>query len=108
MLHDGSIKEEDKFNNGTTEGILYWYHDYAVEYLEHNGKCSRCHCNEWCTNQTECKTEIKKYRKMDLKNKNIHLELLGRVCVASESGYIANYVVEELKKLSRYSCNHMG
>ena len=36
------------------------------------------------------------------------LYLLGRVCIHSESGYILNNVVNKLRDISEYSCNHMG
>ena len=108
MIHEASTKDEDKFNNDTTESIFYWYLDYATEYLRHNGKCKRCWKREWCSNHTACKEEIRKYRHMGLKNKNYHLELLGQICVASECGYITDYVVDRLEKISQHSCNHMG
>lgn len=36
------------------------------------------------------------------------LYMLGRVCICSESGYILNDVVEKLRPLCEYACNHMG
>ena len=108
MVHDGLLETEDKFKNETTEGMLYWYKDFAVHYLEYNGKCKKCWRNEYCSRHTECKAEMKQYRKMKLKESNYHLELLGQVAIASESGYIPNYIVEKLEDISEYSCNHMG
>ena len=51
--------------------------------------------------------------KEDIIKRNVPLEqaalyLLGRVCICSESGYILNNVVEKLRKISEFSCNHMG
>lgn len=33
---------------------------------------------------------------------------LGKVCIYSECGLIPEYIVEQLSKISNYSCNHMG
>lgn len=35
-------------------------------------------------------------------------DLLGQVCIYSESGHIPEYVVDKLRKISEFSCNHMG
>lgn len=35
-------------------------------------------------------------------------DLLGQVCIYSESGNIPEYVVDKLRKISEFSCNHMG
>ena len=36
------------------------------------------------------------------------LYLLGKICVESECGYMPEYVVNGLRKISQFSCNHMG
>ena len=35
-------------------------------------------------------------------------DLLGQVCIYSESGNIPEYIVDKLRKISEFSCNHMG
>ena len=39
---------------------------------------------------------------------NACLLYLGKVCIYSECGLIPEYIVEQLSKISNYSCNHMG
>lgn len=36
------------------------------------------------------------------------LYILGKICVDSESGNMPEYVVDKLRDISRYGCNHMG
>lgn len=99
---------ESKHNIGYDSEILDWYFPYLREAMKFNNSCDGCN-DEYCEKE-ECLA-----LKEDLKNKykNIPdekacLYFLGRVCVYSECGYVADYVVEKLCKISEYSCNHMG
>lgn len=87
--------------------ILDWYFEYIEEAFKNMESCEKCNHSNWCDRE-ECKQQ-----KTFLKDKNIPenkacLYLLGRICVYSECGYIPDYVVEKLSKISEYSCNHMG
>lgn len=47
-------------------------------------------------------------RKVKKSNTTPPHTLLGQICIYSESGNIPECIVEELRKISEFSCNHMG
>lgn len=90
-------------------GVLGWYFPYIDKAFGHPKSCDGCWHIEYCE---YCKEDCDKQRKLIATN-NIPedkacLYLLGRVCIHSESGYIHEYVVDKLKDIAEYYCNHMG
>lgn len=64
------------------EDVLYWYfNEDEVEY---------------------------KTKQLNITEEQAPLYILGKVCVSSESGNIPSYVVNKLRDISGFSCNHMG
>ena len=54
-----------------------------------------------------CKT-YKKMQSKDINPENAVLMILGKICIHSECGRIPGFVVNKLRDISNYSCNHMG
>lgn len=89
--------------------VIGWYFPYIEEAFKYEGSCDGCWHAEYCE---YCKEDCAEQREL-IANHNIPedkacLYLLGRVCIHSESGYIPDYVVQKLSKISEFSCNHMG
>lgn len=101
-LHYGKGDKEIHYVNAKSN-IFEWYYEYAEE--EDCEKCWR-KGEDWLCDQKECKKQREIIK--DVPKEQACLYLLGRVCIYSECGYIPNYVVEKLEKISNYSCNHMG
>lgn len=90
-------------------GIIGWYYSYIEEAFKYPEACEGCPKLEWCEYCfEECMESKRKIRDGDIPEDKACLYMLGRVCVHSECGYIPEYVVEKLKEISEYSCNHMG
>lgn len=89
---------------------LGWYFPYAEEAFDENHNCETCRNKEWCDSddKKECEDIKSLICGKKVPEKQACLHLLGRVCIHSESGYIPDYIVKKLKKISEYSCNHMG
>lgn len=89
--------------------VLGWYYSYIDEAFKHPETCEGCSEVEWCEYcLEECTKSRKKIADGNIPEDKACLYMLGRVCIHSESGYIPAYVVEKLKEVSEYSCNHMG
>lgn len=101
-LHYDGDKEIHHVNSESD--ILDWYFEYAEKELD-NQSCDTCSWASWCDKE-ECKEERKMVK--NTPEDKMCLYLLGRICVYSECGYIADYVVDKLSEISEYSCNHMG
>ena len=86
--------------------ILQWYFPYFDECIA-GCDCDSCAENDWC-DRNECLENKEIIMSKNVPEKYACLYLLGRICIHSESGYIPNYVVNKLKEISEYSCNHMG
>ena len=92
-----------------TSDVVGWYYCY-IEDIFDCSTCEDCSNYKWCKDY--CKEECDKTR-LKIKDKEVQKDkaclcLLGRVCIYSECGYIPEYVVEKLREISEYSCNHMG
>ena len=87
--------------------VLNWYFPYIDEVFKYSGDCEACGQYEWC-NQEKCMCELDDILTNNIPEDKACLYMMGRVCIHSESGYIPDYVVEKLSKVSEYSCNHMG
>ena len=70
-------------------------------------KCSECSDFLYCDAQDVLKESIKEVQK-DSDNNQTIINFFGRFCVASECGFMSDYVEEVLKDMSTFSCGHMG
>lgn len=84
-------------------GYYFPYIDMAFE----NKTCKECGNDFWC-NKKECASQKEKIKRVVVDEEKACLYLMGKICVYSESGYIPEYVVKKLKRVSEYSSNHMG
>ena len=87
--------------------VLNWYFPYINEAFNYANNCEACGQSEWCDKE-ECMCEREDILTRNIPEDKACLYMMGRVCIHSESGYIPDYVVEQLCKVSEYSCNHMG
>lgn len=108
LLHDGvypggkKYKEQEDEKNYTYNEIVSWYCPYADGHdTIPAGYCEHCEDREYCGGEDA----------RDAVNSNTELsitERFGQICVYSECGYIADYVVEQLGEIAHLWCNHMG
>lgn len=103
-----SNKEELTKTLNEESWILDWYFPNIREVVKFNGDCDKCDSNNYCWSKKECKETQKYIETHEIDMSNICLDILGRVCIESESGYIPEYIVDKLKSISNYCCNHMG
>ena len=87
--------------------VLNWYFPYADEAFQYAGNCAECGYAEWCDKE-ECVHTREDILTSNIPEDKACLYMMGRVCIHSECGYIPDYVVEKLCRVSEYSCNHMG
>ena len=93
----------------STSSIVNWYFPYIEEAYKYSATCDGCRdvkYREYC--HRECAKASEVIKDNNIPEDKACLYLLGRVCIHSECGYIPNYVVEKLRDISEYSCNHMG
>lgn len=90
--------------------VLKWYYSYIEEAFENIDNCNNCTYSDWCDkyDRDECERQKEFIKTENIPEDKACLYLLGRICIHSECGYIPEYVVEKLHKISEYSCNHMG
>lgn len=112
-IHNGYIKnvETEMYDtvkaNETEE--FGWYIGCGDELLEGKNQtktfCKYCPMKN---NKQKCKEVNDRFASGELNNDNAVIELLGKICIRSECGYIPDFVVERLSKITPYHCNHMG
>lgn len=90
--------------NGIESDILAWYFPW-IENIKYD--CDSCPDNEYCYKE-ECQETKQQFMGKEIPRDQACLYILGKICVCSECGYMPDYVVERLEKISEYSCNHMG
>ena len=94
--------EDEKDKIPYTAEIVSWYCPYSYNHdTIPAGYCKNCEDREYCGGEDAIKAI----------NSNTELsvvERLGQVCIYSECGYIADYVVEQLGEIAHLWCNHMG
>ncbi len=91
----------------STSDTLGWYFPYIEEAYRYPDTCDGCNNSEWC-NKQKCKKTKKLVKEKNIPEDKACLYLMGRVCIHSESGYIPEFIVKRLRKISEFSCNHMG
>lgn len=87
--------------------VLGWYFPYIEEAFEDANDCDKCRY-KGCCYEEKCANSRSAIVTNNIPEDKACLYMLGRVCIHSESGYIPNYVVNKLRDISEYSCNHMG
>ena len=103
--------EEYVCNSWDCNGLIGWYFCCTDCLLEGDDKEVDNFSCDYCTykkNSKECKALRDGITSGKLTTENINIEVLGKICVHSESGYIPDFVVEKLYALSNFACNHMG
>lgn len=106
-LHHGGEYIDEPYSIDSTSDVLGWYYSYAEEAFRNTESCDTCNHYTWC-DQEKCSKQKLFMVEEKIPEDKACLYLLGRVCIHSESGYIPEYVVEKLKSVSEYACNHMG
>ena len=66
------------------------------------------YCDYCSFDKEECKKIREQFKTGELTNENALVMVLGKISVRSECGYIPDFVVDKLRKIANYSCNHMG
>ena len=84
--------------------ILCWY---MPCYDDNSRNCSTCRYTKYCDFHKKCPDLIDKVKDAN-GDIDVVFEVFGQFCVASECGYIPDYVVQRLSGLSTFACNHMG
>lgn len=104
-------EEEYVCNSWDCKGLIGWYFSCTDCLLEGDDKEVDNFSCDYCSykkNSKECKALRDGITSGKLTVDNINIEVLGKICVHSESGYIPDFVVEKLYALSNFACNHMG
>ena len=83
-------------NTEDINSIISWYFP-CYDYETSESSC------EWCGKKG---TDLCK--KLQSKKEDVLVTDFGNVCVFSESGYIPDFVRNELEKICTFHCNHMG
>lgn len=104
MLHAGKSYMEwvDDYGKSNDDNLL-WYYGYMDDVLD--GK-------PWDTSMHINRGEYENHQRI-VKDKNVPkdkacLYLLGKICIESEGGNIPEVIVDKLRGISQYACNHMG
>lgn len=102
----------ETIDTGYGNETLNWYFDCAEDFPGCTKDFSECpmkavyETNGWWSFDMD-ESMCKKIQSAEGKD-NICYKVLGRFCIYSESGYIPNWIVDQLSAVSEYSCNHMG
>lgn len=91
--YEGKPGDTENIMESTRELMGWYYPCYEVEnyddrYCEHCGRC-----------KMDCIDGLKEVN---------FFAALGTICIYSECGYINEWVVDKLRRISNLSCNHMG
>lgn len=110
MVHDGKWGIENPHQGpqlATEASEFGWYIGCELGFDGGDSDCyNGCdYCNMSKEECTACKSKVKSG---EITNENALIMVLGRVCIHSECGYIPDHIVEKLREISNYSCNHMG
>ena len=80
--------------------------DIVVPKCEHH--CRWCYCEDTDDTTFNCNEILEKVKNGEITDDNAIAMVLGKICIMSECGWIPDRIVDELHKISRFSCNHMG
>ena len=108
LVTDGS--EELVSESWDSRGLIGWYFSCTDDLLDGKDDRDSFSC-DYCTykkDSKECKALRERIKSGEVTKENANIEVLGKICIHSESGYIPDFVVEKLYALSNFACNHMG
>lgn len=108
LVTDGS--EEEVSESWDSRGLIGWYFSCTDDLLDGKDDRDSFSC-DYCTykkDSKECKALRERIKSGEVTKENANIEVLGKICIHSESGYIPDFVVEKLYALSNFACNHMG
>lgn len=110
LHYNSSANDEKEYDVSYKNDILGWYFPYIDDYIGADGDCEKCSWKGYCDEESkkECQEGFFKYNESKANKDTACIDLLGKICVCSECGYIPDYVVENLEAIANYSCNHMG
>ena len=103
---DGYISPEydDETEYDDTSSILHWYYEDVEDAFADKEYDITIYSDRGT--YEELKNRIKRE---NISKENACLYLLGKVCIYAPDGYnFPSYVVNSLKIISQYGCNHMG
>ena len=110
-LHDGYKYCEENSVTGprlaSENDEFGWYlacGDRFVEGEEHDPE----YCDYCSFDKEKCKKIREQFKTGELTNENALVMVLGKISIRSECGYIPDFVVDKLREIANYSCNHMG
>lgn len=89
---------------------LDWYYpsaEQAFKRITDSYYCEKCYRKKYC-DEEECNATLDKFLYIRPREEEACLDLLGRAVILSESGKIPFSIVEELRTISEFACNHMG
>lgn len=89
---------------------LGWYVGCSSELFSEKvkGNLNSYNVCDYCSLEKE-QCDIKgKIKNGVLTKENVLTQVLGKICIRSECGYIPDTIVKKLSKISNFSCNHMG
>ena len=103
-MNDGKVSGPRLASNSSEFGWYLACGDRFTAGEEHDPE----YCDYCSFDKEECKKIREQFKTGELTNQNALLMVLGKVSIRSECGYIPDFVVDKLREISNYSCNHMG
>ena len=104
ILDFSKPEDRDSDEEESLMSILCWY---MPCYDDNSRNCNTCRYTKYCDFNKKCPDLIDKVKDANGDIDGV-FEVFGQFCVASECGYIPDYVVQRLSGLSTFACNHMG
>ena len=89
---------------------LDWYYpsaEQAFKRITDSYYCEKCYRKKYC-DEEECNATLDKFLYSRPREEDACLTLLGRIAILSESSSIPYSIVDSLKEISEFACNHMG
>jgi len=104
-LHEGKCNLDKDYDNeiDSSASILGWYYADIKEAFK-----DEPYGEDIYSNRGDYEALKRRIKYENIPEDHACLYLLGRVCISSECGNIPDYVVDRLKPLTQYCCNHMG
>lgn len=99
------IDMSDIEKNNLIDSLIAWYMPCFTD--DNKSNCKTCNYKDYCYIDNKDKETVTSLKNTGHKE-NIIITVFGRFCICSECGYIPDYVVKKLQKISTFSCNHMG
>lgn len=102
------IERDNPTTNVEKDELVDWY--FLCCHSNYNNDCKKHGCyylrNEYM-DIDDCAI-VRKCKKQGIPMEELQLKVLGRFAILSEGGYIPEPIVDQLSKICKYHCNHMG